>query len=116
MATALFSLQSTFTQLQEHIEYPQSGVLSKVLLQDNSCQYTLFCLAADTEISEHTSARNAVVQVLEGSGTFSLEGQDIVLKPGVFIIMPAHALHALSATENLAFLLILSDKVPVPSR
>lgn len=110
--TTLLSLKPTFTTLQAHIEYPQSGVLSKVLLKDEICQYTLFCLAAGTDISEHTSTRNAVVQVLEGEGILTLEGKDIQLQPGVFIVMPAHAPHALQATTNLAFLLTLSATAP----
>ncbi|MEA5453023.1 cupin domain-containing protein [Leptolyngbya sp. CCNP1308] len=108
MTTTILSLQPSFTRLQDHIEYPQAGVLSKVLLQDSACQYTLFCLAADTEISEHTSTRNAVVQCLEGQGVLTLEGKEIALEPGVFIVMPANAPHALKAIANLAFLLTLS--------
>ncbi|MDV2995304.1 MAG: hypothetical protein N4J56_004958 [Chroococcidiopsis sp. SAG 2025] len=110
MSTTLLPLRSSSTQLRTNIEYPQAGVLSKVLIKDSCCQYTLFCLAADTEISEHTSTRNATVNVLEGKGILTLEGQDIVLEPGVFIFMPANAPHALKAEENLAFLLTLSEK------
>jgi quercetin dioxygenase-like cupin family protein len=109
MTTTILSFQSTFTHLREHIEYPEAGVLSKVLLQSKVCQYTLFCLAADTEISEHTSTRNAVVQGLEGKGVLTLEGKDIDLVPGGFIVMPANAPHALRAITNLAFLLSLSQ-------
>ena len=100
---------SSIIQLQEQIEYPHAGVLSKVLVKDKNCQYTLFCLAAGTDISEHSSARNATVNVIEGRGILNLEGKDINLEPGVFIFMPAHALHALKAEENLAFLLTLSE-------
>jgi len=109
MANAILPLQSTSTQLQEHIEYPQAGVLSKVLLKANTCEFTLFCLAAGTEISEHTSTRHAVVQGLEGRGILTLEEQDMPLEPGVLIVMPANAPHALRADENLAFLLTLSQ-------
>ncbi len=98
--------------LNEQIEYPTGGVLSKVIAKTSNCQYTLFCLAAGTDISEHTSAKNATVQVLEGRGIFTLEGTEIALEPGVFILMPAHAPHALKAQENLAFLLTLSDSIP----
>jgi nitric oxide dioxygenase len=97
---------SNFTEL---IEYPQDGVLSKVLLKDDNCQYTLFCLAAETDISEHTSSRNASIVVLEGRGILTLEGKDIQLEPGVFVFMTAHAPHALKAQDNLAFLLTLSE-------
>ena len=98
--------------LQDLIEYPSSGILSKILLKDNNSQYSLFCLAAGTEIDEHTSTRNAVISVVEGKGNLNLEGKDIALAPGVFVFMPANAPHALQATENLAFVLILSEYAP----
>jgi nitric oxide dioxygenase len=65
---SILSLKSSFINLDDHIEYPQEGILSKVLLKDENCQYTLFCLAQGTEISEHTSSRNATVNVIEGEG------------------------------------------------
>ncbi|MBW4574749.1 MAG: cupin domain-containing protein [Aphanothece sp. CMT-3BRIN-NPC111] len=109
MTTTLVPHPSLAIQLQEKIEYPKQGVLSKVLIKDSCCQYTLFCLAAGTDISEHTSARNATVHVIEGSGLLTLAGQEIPLEPGVFVFMPAHAPHAVKAKDNLAFLLTLSD-------
>ena len=103
---------NSFTvNLQDLIEYPTSGILSKVLLKDNNSQYSLFCLAAGTEIDEHTSTRNAVITVLEGTGNLNLEGKDIALAPGVFVFMSANAPHAVQAYENLAFLLTLSEQV-----
>jgi quercetin dioxygenase-like cupin family protein len=96
-------------QLEDHLNFPDSGVLNKVIWKDATCQYSLFCLAAGTEISEHTSTRNATVHVIAGSGTLTLAGQPIALEPGVFIVMAANAPHALEATANLAFLLTLSS-------
>jgi quercetin dioxygenase-like cupin family protein len=107
MTTTLLS-QTPVLQLCEHLEYPDAGVLSKVIFKDSACQYTLFCLASGTEISEHTSTRNATVQVIEGNGMLTLEGEAIALQPGVLVFMNANAPHALSAMSNLAFLLILS--------
>ena len=98
--------------LQDLIEYPTSGILSKVLLKDKNSQYSLFCLAAGTEIDEHTSTRNAVVTVVEGTGNLTLEGKDIALAPGVFVFMAANAPHAVRAKENLAFILALSEHSP----
>ena len=109
MTSTTVSNQSFATQIREQIEYPAGGVLSKVLLKDNNCQYTLFCLASGTEISEHTSTRNATVHVLQGRGILTLEGREITLEPGIFVFMPANAPHALKAEENLAFLLTLSE-------
>jgi quercetin dioxygenase-like cupin family protein len=105
MATSLVSSPTPFTQLKEHIDYPESGVLSRVIWKDDICQYSLFCLAATTEISEHTSTRNATIQVVEGNGVLTLNGETIPLEPGQFVLMTANAPHALSATSNLAFIL-----------
>ncbi|NJO79619.1 MAG: cupin domain-containing protein [Cyanobacteria bacterium RM1_2_2] len=109
MTTTAQASESRVTQLKDKIEYAETGVLSKVLLKAPYCQYTLFCLAAGTDIAEHTSTRNAVVQVIEGRGTLTLEGKEINLESGVFVFMPANAPHALKADTNLAFLLTLSD-------
>lgn len=102
--------QSLVMHLQAQIEYPQAGVFSKALIKDPACQYTLFCLAAGTDISEHTSSRNATVLGVEGKGTLTMAGEVIPLETGVFVFMPAHTPHALQAEENLAFLLILSEQ------
>lgn len=110
MTATVLSPQLTTVQLHEKIEYPEVGVLSKVLIKDASCQYTLFCLAKGTEISEHTSTRNATVHVIEGQGILTLDKQEISLQPNVFVFMSANAPHALKAKENLTFLLILSDQ------
>ena len=109
MTTSLLSSESTFTQLKNHIEYSALGIISKVIIKDDVCQYSLFCLAAKTEIAEHTSTRNATIYVIEGNGTLTLNGKTIPLEPGQFIFMPANAPHALSAVSNLSFVLILSS-------
>jgi quercetin dioxygenase-like cupin family protein len=96
------------TQLQSEIEYPNSGVSSKILFKDSNCQHTLLCLAASTDISEHSSPRNALLNVIEGQGILILEGKEIPLEKGVFVLMPANAPHALKAEGNLAFLLTFS--------
>lgn len=98
--------------LQALIEYQEQGILSKVILKDENCQYKLLCLAQGSDIKEHTSPRNATVIVVEGAGKLTLNGEEILLKPGVFVFIPAHAPHALKADENLAFVLTLSEQSP----
>lgn len=102
---------SFVTQLREQIEYRDTGTFNKVLLKDQACQYTLLCLAPNTEIAEHKSTRNATVNVIEGRGVLTLSRQDIALETGVFVLIPANAPHALRSEEKLAFLLTLSEKI-----
>ena len=94
--------------LTKMMEFPTEGVFSKVLAKGEVSNHTLMCLAKGSDISEHTSTREAVVTVLKGKGTFVLNKEKIKMEPGVFIFMPANAPHSLSASEDLAFLLSLS--------
>ncbi len=110
MNTIVASSNNSFTAtLQDLIEYPTSGILSKVLVKNNNSKYSLFCLLAGAEIDEHTSTRNAVMTVVEGRGKINLEEKDIALAPGVFVFIPANVSHAVQARENLAFVLALSE-------
>jgi quercetin dioxygenase-like cupin family protein len=102
--------KSDAKNLYEMMEFPREGVFSKVLAKGDVSNHTLMCLAKGTDISEHTSTREAVVTILKGKGTFFVNGNKIKMEPGVFIFMPKDAPHSLSADEDLAFLLSLSGK------
>ncbi|NJM28667.1 MAG: cupin domain-containing protein [Pseudanabaena sp. RU_4_16] len=103
-------LQASAIHLAEAIVYAPEGIRSRILLEDANCRYTLMAISRGMYIAEHTSPRNATVHVIEGRGVLTLEGKDIALAPGVFIVMPAKARHAIQAQENLAFLLTLSEQ------
>ena len=109
-STTNTSDKSFVSFLPELIEYPDSGIMSKVIVKDKNCQHTLLCLAKLAKIEEHTSPRNAAINVIQGKGILTLEGEEIQLEPGVFVFMKAHAPHALQALENLAFILTHSEK------
>ncbi|MDD4939928.1 MAG: cupin domain-containing protein [Candidatus Omnitrophica bacterium] len=96
--------------LEEMMEFPKEGIFSKVLVKTEISNYTLMCLAKGSDISEHTSTREAAVTVLKGKGTFVLNGKRIEMKPGVFIFMPKNAPHSLSAKKDLAMILSLFGK------
>ena len=94
--------------LREMISYSEGGILSKVIVSGAKvANVTLFCMAKGTELTEHTSTREGVVYVIEGSGTFTLEGEDIPMLPGTFIHMKKKAAHSLRADENTSFVLVL---------
>jgi nitric oxide dioxygenase len=96
-------------KINELIEYPEKGVLSKVVVKNDKLNITLFCMAKGTEISEHTSTKQGFVYVIEGKGIFNLEGKDITMSSGVFIYMKENAVHSLKADENTSFILALTN-------
>ncbi|MEM2909765.1 MAG: cupin domain-containing protein [Nitrososphaerota archaeon] len=102
-------MNAVIKNLEECIEFPKEGILSKVIMKVKGIQCTLFCMSKGTEISEHTSLKNASLIVLKGKGLMSVAGEETILKPSVFIHMPANTSHALKADDDLAFLLILTE-------
>lgn len=103
-------IKSEFKDLEKIMEFPKEGVFSKVLVKTDISNHTLMCLAKGSDISEHTSTREAAVTVLKGEGIFILNGKKIKMKPGVFIFMPKNAPHSLSASKDLAIILSLSGR------
>lgn len=98
-----------FKDLNELMQFPKEGIFSTILAKSDKYNYTLMCLSAGTDIDEHTSTKNGVVQVLKGTGVFRLFEKEIEMKQGVFIFMPKNAPHTLKAEEDLAILLLLTD-------
>ena len=106
----MVNVKSAVSNLTKDMEFPKEGIFSKVLAKGEFSNHTLMCLAGGTDISEHTSTREAVVLVVKGEGTFILNKKKIKMEPGVFIFMPKNAPHSLSAKNDLAFVLSLSGK------
>lgn len=98
---------NSYKNIKDIIEYPAEGILSKEILKTEKFDSTLFIMAKGTDMSGHTSTREGIVYVVEGNGTFILEGEDIAMTSGVFIHMKENAVHALKAEENTAFILTL---------
>jgi nitric oxide dioxygenase len=96
-------------KINELIEYPKKGILSKDIVKNNKLNINLFCMAKGTEISEHTSTKQGFVYVIEGNGIFILEGKDIIISSGVFIYMKENAIHSLRVNENTSFILVLTN-------
>lgn len=94
-------------KINELIEYPAKGVLSKVIIKNEKINVTLFCMAKGTAISEHTSTKQGFIYVIEGKGIFNLAGQNITMSAGVFIHMKEDTVHSLTAEENTSFILSL---------
>jgi quercetin dioxygenase-like cupin family protein len=103
------NIQKGFSKdLNKLMQFPTEGIFSTVLTKSEMYNYTLMCLTKGTDMDTHTSTKNGVVQVLKGSGIFTLFNKKVEMKPGMFIFMPKNAPHSLKADEDLAILLLLT--------
>ena len=60
--------------LADQVRVQPGQVVSKTLAQNNAVSLTLFSFEKGEEISTHVSGGDAMVQVLEGTGRFTVDG------------------------------------------
>ena len=77
------------TSLAGQVEVAEGQVVSKTLAQNDAVSITLFAFDKDEEISTHDSTGDAMVNVLEGVGEFTVDGVKYEVKAGESLIMPA---------------------------
>jgi quercetin dioxygenase-like cupin family protein len=88
-------------------EVPADSIVSRRLPAGDGLDVTLFGFAPGQELSEHTSSRTAVMQVLEGTGTFAFAGEVHEVGPGAWAFMRPHTSHAITARTRLTLLLTM---------
>jgi quercetin dioxygenase-like cupin family protein len=93
--------------LAKETQYAPDGIVSRTLLNEHGLRATLFGFAEGQELTEHTSTRYALIQILTGECEFSLGGQPHRLKAGDFLYMPPNLAHAVKATRQFSMLLTL---------
>ncbi len=94
------------------LEIPDTGTLSRVLHRDDRLRVVGFAFDEGQELTEHTAAVPALVQVLSGSLEINLDGETIEMGPGAWLRMDAHLAHSLRAVEPSVVLLTMMPTPP----
>ncbi|HEU0245021.1 MAG TPA: cupin domain-containing protein [Candidatus Limnocylindrales bacterium] len=96
-----------FADLAAEATPPARGILSQTLSDADGVELVLFAMAAGERLSEHTSARPAIVHVLSGTGELGVGGETYEAHPGTWLRMAAGTPHSLAAATPLVFALYL---------
>lgn len=80
-------------------------VVSKTLAQNSAVSITLFSFDRSEGIGSHDSEGDAMVQVLEGVGLFTVGEKAFRVHAGETLIMPAKIKHSVYAEEPFKMLL-----------
>lgn len=89
-------------------------IVSKTLAQNDAVSITLFAFDKGEEIGAHDSEGDAMVQVLEGTGRFTVGGREHHVHAGEALVMPAKIKHAVFAEE--AFKMLLTVVFPTEQK
>jgi quercetin dioxygenase-like cupin family protein len=86
---------------------PARGILSQTLSNEDGIELVLFSFAAGEQLSEHTSARPAIIHILSGEGDLTVGVDAHRAIPGTWVRMPADTRHSVAARTALVMALYL---------
>jgi quercetin dioxygenase-like cupin family protein len=95
------------TDLISELAIPKDGILSRILLKNSQVNVTLFGFDAGQDLSEHTAASPAIIQILKGEAALTIANEERAVGPGTWIYLPARTPHSLVAKTPVVMLLIL---------
>jgi quercetin dioxygenase-like cupin family protein len=105
--TTLFDpAASGVIHLAEAAQFSEAGIVSRALHDQAGVRVTLFAFGAGQQLTEHMSAARALIQVLSGTGEFTLAGTKSLLRAGDLLHLPPGLPHAVFAPEPFSMLLI----------
>lgn len=93
--------------LADLIEIPEDGTLSRVLVKEGPLRLVAFGFDAGQELTEHTSARPVVIQVISGVLTVVVGAERHVMTPRSWLFLPADEPHSVVAVEPARMLLTM---------
>lgn len=88
-------------------EAPEDSITSRTIHQDKQMTVVLFSFAAGQELSEHSTPKNALIQVVSGSGKITLGDDEYTVQAGSWLQMPPSLPHSVVADESLVMVLTM---------
>lgn len=96
-----------FDDLVAEASVPARGIHSQTLSDEDGVTLILFAFAPGEELSEHTSARPAIIHVLSGEAEMTAGDDHFDGAAGTWVRMPPGMPHAIRARTPLVMALYL---------
>lgn len=97
-------------ELKKLIEYSKDSIVSRTIAESKAGTLTVFAFDKGQGLSEHSAPFDAIVQVIDGNGEFTIGGNPVKVSAGQIIIMPANVPHAVRAVKKFKMLLTMIKK------
>jgi len=96
--------------LDSEQELPTDSILSRTLIHNDDLRVILFQFAQGQELSEHTSAKPAMLQFLTGTATITLGNDKKQAGPNTYVYMQPNLPHSIVAETPVTMLLTMLEK------
>lgn len=96
---------NSIVNFKDEVTIMKDQIVSKTLVQNPHVSLTLFAFDENTEISTHESKGDALITILEGQATITIDEEKFVLSQGESIVMGAGLPHSVYASKAFKMLL-----------
>jgi quercetin dioxygenase-like cupin family protein len=103
---------ATALRLADLVAYAEGSIVSRALAQEPAASLTLFAFDAGQALSEHTTAFDAYLEVLDGEADLVVGGKAVLARTGDVTLMPAGVPHAVNARVRFKMLLTMVRPEP----
>ena len=103
----LDELDGSVFDLADLIAYQDGSIVSRTLLDTSTTTLTAFAIDENQRISEHSAPHTALLQVVDGTGAVTIDGDEYELDAGEAILLPANEPHAVAAPTRFKMLLTM---------
>jgi len=93
--------------LADRVTYQEGSVVSRKILGGAKGNVTLFAFTEGEGLTEHTSPYEALVVVLDGEAVVRIGGEELVVRQGEAVNLPASVPHALEARRAFKMMLVM---------
>ena len=93
--------------LLDDVEIPEDGTLSRVIFKGSDVRVVLFAFDEGQELTDHTAAVPAILQVVQGRLDLALGDESFEISADSWVYMEANLSHAVVALEPSVMLLTL---------
>ena len=97
------------TGLLEALPVSESSITSRVVVNNPLLRVVVFAFDTGEMLTEHTSPRAVVVQLIDGRLDYTLDGETTTMAPGDVIYMKPGVKHALVVLEPSHMSLVMVD-------
>lgn len=92
------------------VDYEKGRVVSRTFAQNDTLTLTLFAFDEGEGLSTHAAPGDAMVHVLDGEVSLTIDGKEVIASVGEIVVMPADIPHSVNAVKPFKMLLTVVKK------
>lgn len=103
---------ATALRLADLVAFAEGSIVSRAIVQEPAASLTIFAFDAGQALSEHTTAFDAYLQVLDGEADLVVGGKAVVARAGEVALLPEGVPHEVNARVRFKMLLTMVRPEP----